>query len=236
MTLVSDIVRSGMRESNIVARQQTSPPDETNEALARLETLVFAVLGSDVGYILEDWTIKSSTVIIKPSGVPLTAAQAAAYTVAPNSRLVCGLTAATSLSLNPMPQDGEQFGLVDATSAFVGNNLTLVPNGRKINGTNGSLVLNTAGVAKSYFYRADIADWRPIAPLVLTDQFIFPEDFDDFFITSLAMRMNPRYGKQLSPESKAVMDAQKAQITARYSQTRLNISAIQTAPPVGGQQ
>lgn len=222
MTLVSDIVRSGLRESNLVARQMTSPSEETDEALARLEAIVLSTLGTDVGYIMEDWNVVTATSLKKPSGVPLTAAQAAAFTVSPNARLVCGLTAATTLILDAQPQDGARFSVVDAKSNFATFNLTLNPNGRKIAGSAANTTLSTNDTARDYFYRADIADWKVVAPLVLTDEFLFPADFDDFFIITLATRMNPRYGAQLSEESKMRLDQQRAQIVGRYSQTRLN--------------
>ncbi len=230
MTLVSDIVRAALRETNIVARQQTSPDGETNEALARLQAVVLSTLGTDVGYIMEDWNVRSAVLLTKPSGVPLTTAQATAFTVPPNARLVCGLTVASALLLDPQPQDGARFAVVDAKNTLAAYPLTLNPNGRKIGGSPNNAVVNTAGVTRDYFYRADIADWKLVAPLVLTDQFLFPEDFDDFFIISLATRMDPRYGKQLSPESKSVFDQQRARIIARYSQTRLNVGA----PEAGG--
>lgn len=222
MTLVSGIVRDALRESNLVARQQTSPTDETTEVLARLEAVVRSTLGNDVGYIMEDWNVVTATNIKKPSGVSLTAAQAAAYTVPPNARLVGSLTAAAGLLLDPQPQDGARLGIVDAKNNFGAFNLTLNPNGRKIGGSTANLVLSTNSDARDYFYRADIADWKRVSPLVLTDEFIFPADFDDYFVVALALRVNPRYGKMLGDDSKARLEQQRAQIITRYSQTRLN--------------
>ena len=236
MTLVSDIITSGLRESNAVGRTQPVPAGESAEALARLEAIVFSCLGNDVGYILEDWNVASSTSITKPSGVPLNTTQITAFTIPPNARFACALTGAVALTLNPQPQDGERFSVMDTKASFAAHNLTLHPNGRKLAGGVADVVLSTNGAINEYFYRADIGDWKLIAPLDPANEFLFPEDFDDFFIISLAMRMNPRYGVQLSPESKATLDQQKSQITARYSQTRLNVGSIQTAPPAGAQQ
>lgn len=221
MTTVADIITAAMRETNVIGVGQTPTVPEAAEGLSRLQALVLSTLGTDVGYIMEDWSIKSATNITKPSGVPLTAAQAAAFTVAPNARLVCGLTAATALLLDPMPQDGQRFSVADAINSFDAFNLTLNPNGRKIGGVIANAVLSTEGLVRQWFYRADIADWKQISPLASGDEFPFPEEFDDFFIVSLAMRLNPRYGKSMTDESKARLTEQKAQINYRYSQTRL---------------
>lgn len=221
MTQVSDIIRQALRETNVVAITQDSNPNETAEGLTRLQALVLSTLGNEVGYIMEDWNVKSTTNLTKPSGVPLTAPQATAYTVPPNARLVCGLTAPTTLLLDPQPQDGQRFSAVDAIKGFATNNLTINPNGRKIEGDTVNKVLATADASIQWLYRADLADWKVIDPLGLDAEFPFPADFDDYFIIMLAMRLNPRYGKELTKESAARMDQQRQQFINRYSQTRL---------------
>lgn len=223
MTQVSEIIRQALRETNVVAISQDSNPTETAEGLARLQALVLSTLGNEVGYIMEDWNVKAASAsnVIKPSGVPLNAAQVAAWTVPPNARLVCALTGATTVTLDPQPQDGQRFSVVDAIDGFNTNNLTINPNGRKIDAGTANLVLSTAGDAKQWLYRSDTANWSVIDPLVDTDEFPFPADFDDYFIIMLAMRLNPRYGKQLTKESSARLEQQRAQFIKRYSQTRL---------------
>jgi hypothetical protein len=221
MTQVSEIIRQALRETNVVAITQDSSPSETAEGLARLQALVLSSLGNEVGYIMEDWNIKSASNITKPSGVPLTAAQATAFTVPPNARLVTALTAATAVLLDPQPQDGQRFSVVDAIKGLATYNLTVNPNGRKIEGNTTNKIMSTADAATQWLYRADAADWKVIDPLVTDAEFPFPPDFDDYFIIMLAMRLNPRYGRALSKESGARMEQQRAQFVKRYSQTRL---------------
>lgn len=226
MTQVAEIIRQALRETNVVSITQDANPNETAEGLARLQALVLSTLGNEVGYIMEDWNILSATAITKPSGVPLTTAQAAAFTVPPNARLVCGLSAAATLVLDPQPQDGQRFSVIDAKNSLDTYNLTINPNGRKIEEQIANLALSTEGLAKQWLYRADIADWKVIAPLITSDEFPFPTDFDDYFIIMLAMRLNPRYGKELSKESGARMEQQRQQFVNRYSQTRLRDAAL----------
>lgn len=221
MTQVSEIIRQALRETNTVAITQDSNPTETAEGLARLQALVLSTLGNEVGYIMEDWNILSATTITKPSGVPLTTAQAGAWTVPPNARLVCGLGAALTVTLDPLPQDGQRFSAIDAKNTFDTFNLTINPNGRKIEGAVANKVISTEGDATQWLYRADLADWKVIAPLATDDEFPFPTDFDDYFIIMLAMRLSPRYGKELPKESGARLEMQRQQFIARYSQTRL---------------
>lgn len=221
MTQISEIIRQALRETNVVAITQDSNPTETAEGLARLQALVLSTLGNEVGYIMEDWNVVSAASLTKPSGVPLTAAQAAAFAVPPNARLVCGLTGATTVLLDPQPQDGQRFSVVDADDGFASNNLTINPNGRKIEASTSNLVISTDGTAKQWLYRADSANWSVIDPLETDAEFPFPSDFDDYFIIMLAMRLNPRYGRELTKESAARMEQQRAQFIRRYSQTRL---------------
>lgn len=227
MTQVSEIIRQALRETNVVSISQDSNPAETTEGLARLQSLVLSTLGNEIGYIMEDWDLKSSTDITKPSAVPLTPSQAAAYTVTPNSRLVVGLTASMSITLDPFPQDGQRFSVVDATNSLDSFALTINPNGRKLDGGVAPLVLSEEGFSKQWLYRADLADWRPIDPLELTDDMPFPPDFDDYFIIMLAMRLNPRYGRELGAESQARLEQQRAQFISRYTQSRLRTAPQQ---------
>lgn len=221
MTQVSDIIRQALRETNVVSITQDSNPTETQEGLVRLQALVLSTLGNEVGYIMEDWNIVSATGVTKPSGVPLTAPQAAAWTVPPNARLVCGLTESTTLALDPQPQDGQRFSAVDALKVFASAPLVVDPNGRKIEGEPSPKVVSEENAAYQWLYRADVADWKLIDPLGLEDEFPFPTDFDDYFIISLAMRLNPRYGQSLAPESATRLEQQRQQFIVRYSQTRL---------------
>ena len=229
MTLVSDIVRQALRETNIAALPQPSSTAETTEGLDRLQALVLSTLGNDVGYIMEDWNVISAALITDASGVPLSAAMATAFVTPPNVRFACGLTAATTLKLDPQPQDGQRFSFVDVANTFDSFALTINPNGRKLEGAVGSAVYSTEGLVRQFMYRSDVADWKKIDTLALGDTFPFPADFDDYFIISLAMRLNPRYAKQLSKESTERLEQQRGQIIARYSQTRLS-----AAQPAGG--
>lgn len=221
MTQVIDIITAGLRESNVVAPDQNLTPTETAEALARLQALVLSSVGSEVGYIMEDWNVASATSYTRPNGVPIPTAQTAGFTIKPNSRLIFNLSAVMTITLDPQPQDGQRFSVVDAANTFDTYNLTINPNGRKIEGTVGNITLSTENTSKQWLYRSDIANWVVLDPLTEATEMPFPSDFDDYFIIALAMRLNPRYGRTIDDQSKARFDQQQLQFVNRYTQSRL---------------
>jgi hypothetical protein len=216
-SIVSDIITDAYRESNLIAISASPTSPQATEALRRLETLIFSTFGNEVGYDFEDWTVVSATDIRKPSGVALTAAEAAAWVLNPQGRLQCNLSADTTIKLDPYPTDGQRFKVIDVLGNFATNNLTLDGNGRSISGA-ATLVLSTDNVRKEFFYRADLGEWVEISDLELTDPMPFPPDFDDFFTTSLAMRLNPRYGREIPEEAMQRYLMQRNQLIIRYDQ------------------
>lgn len=228
-TLVSDIVSDAFRESNIAAITQARSTEEKAEALARLQVIVYNVLGGDVGYVFNDWDVRSATVIRKPNGILLNTTEASAFTAPPNARLVCNLSAALTVALDTNPRDGQRLAVVDAKNNFATYNLTLNPNGRKLQGVTTNTAINTNGTNKQWFYRADLADWKLISALALTDEFVFPSEFDDYFVITLASRINPRYGRELPAPTAARLSSLTAQIVDRYAQTSVKVAA-----PVAG--
>lgn len=226
MTQVSSLITDAFRESNLIALNASPAPAEMTEGLARLQALLLSVVGNEVGYILEDWKIVTATAITNPAAVALTTAQTTAYTIRPQSRLICNLTATTTINLDPMPQDGQRFSVIDALNNFNTFNLVVNGNGRRIaSGT--SLTFSVNGAKREFMYRSDQGEWVEITTLTTGGDFPFPGDFDDYFVTALAMRINPRYGRPLPPEAAQRYAEQKQQIIDRYSQSRIRGSGAQ---------
>lgn len=221
MTQIIDITTKAFRESNIIAVDQNLTSEQSDEALAQLQSYILSCLGTDMGYIMEPWTVASATSILRPGGVPLTTADATAWRVKPNARLIFNIAAPITITLQPVPQDGQRLSIVDAGKTFDTNTVTINPNGRMFEGVVGNATLTTEGVSRQWVYRDDIADWRKLDPLAATDEMPFPREFDDYFTIGLAMRMNPRYGESLSPESKERFTQQQTQFVSRYTQSRL---------------
>lgn len=210
MTLVSQMLTDGLRESNLIALGADADPAQGAEAFRLLGRLVDSVFGNEVGERLTDWTL------------PAVCGAAPGWMyIPPDTRLVIGANAgARSFNINPYPENGDRLQLVDAGSGFAANNVTLIPGPAKFNGSSSNYVANTDGFNKTWIYRADIADWALVSPLDLAGEFPFPTAYDDAFIGLLAGRLSPRYEIALSDESRASLNRALTQLRAAYSRTR----------------
>ena len=215
MTLVSDIIQQAYRESNLIALGATYSTNQGTEAVKRLNVLVLSVLGQEAGCKLSDVLVGDSNVTDDGNSstwdedTPLPA----------NSRIVANLESATELLLPVTPEDGARLAVIDASANLATYNLTLTGNGRLIESAT-SLVLSTDSLARQWFYRADLGDWRRVTDFVEADEFPFPPEFDDYFVTLLAMRLNPRYGRTLGEESAAALSKARTAFRNRYRQTQ----------------
>jgi hypothetical protein len=128
------------------------------------------------------------------------------------------LEQSTSLYLHPSPDDGTRFAVTDVSGNLSTYPVTVHGNGNIIESSS-SVTLNTNSYTAEWFYRKDIATWKKYSPLSILDTFPFPQEFEDFFILSLAFRLNPAYQRALDPQSMTMYVRAKSMITARYSQT-----------------
>lgn len=127
------------------------------------------------------------------------------------------LNAPQTVYLHPQPDDGARFGIVDVGNNLATYNVIVDGNGHNIE-TTPTVTLNTNGLVREWFYREDLGNWVKATTLLAGDNFPFPQKFDDYFITMLAMRINPAYGQTLDPQSQAVLQRAQRQLRAQYSQ------------------
>lgn len=238
MTSVSTIIKDAYRQSNLIPVNGEVTVLQQAEALRYLNRIVKSVFGNEAGENLEDLpvginNVNLTTTSIGPVYNP--------FVVPPNKRCVVNITEATTLYLDPNPSDGERVALIDASGASSGEvyyegtpltlygqpinfddtfpGITLKGNGRLIDGST-EITLATSGFNVSWFYRADLGSWTVYSPLTVENTvFPFPEEFDDFFITMLAGRLNPAYGTQMDPQSVEIFRRAKTQFQARYHNT-----------------
>lgn len=227
MTTTSQIIIDAYRQSNLLALSATLANAQFDEALRYLNRIVKSVSGNEVGELLENMAIGRND-ISRPQGFPFyDRTPGNNWFVPKNTRLMCNITSPLTVYLNPMPDDGSRFGVIDMSNDFATSPLTVVANGRLIDGAI-SEVLNVSGFVGEWLYRDDIGSWMQYAPLVYTPDtvpvvdttFPFPEEFDDFFITMLAMRINPAYGAQVDQQSNAILMRTQKQLKSRYTQHR----------------
>lgn len=217
MTLVSEIIERAFRETNLLGETNNPTPVQAAEGLSRLQTIVSSTIGNEAGDQLTAFSVGRAN-IARPQGFPwYDTIPDGSWFVPDNTRIMANLQEAISLYLTPVPGDGSRFAIIDVASNFATYNVTVYGNGRDIEASN-SITLNTNGTNTEWFYRADLANWLKCSPLGVNDTFPFPVEFDDYFVTMLALRLSPAYGKKTTAESQAALKRSRMQITARYSQ------------------
>lgn len=215
MTLVSDIVQRAYRVSNLIPLGVTPNAAQTTEALAYLNSLLLSTVGNEAGDGLDDILV----------GTTYDESDMLTQWVPSNVRLVLNLTAARTFYLDPTPQDGQRFSIVDVDGNLATYNVTINGNGRNIESA-ATLTLNTNSLSRQWMYRADTGNWVRIATVVAADSMPFPQEFDDYFIIMLALRVNPSYGQALAPESLKMLARSRNQLHARYALTQQKLSDL----------
>lgn len=205
MTTASSIITDAYRESNLIPMGTAPTPNQQTEALGRLNVLIYSTVGNEVSDALDDLVI---------GGANDQSPYLNDY-IPDNIRLILNLNASKTLKLDPYPFAGQRVSFIDVAGNLATYPLTLDGNGRNIEGSP-TLLLNTNGDSREYIYRADTGNWTKINTLALTDALPFPMRFDDFFVTTLAMRLNPRYGQSIAPETADALKRARNQIRAYY--------------------
>jgi len=209
MTLASDIITRAYRESNLVTLAAGESTAQQTEALPLLNEQLLSTLGFEAGAEISDLNI---------GGTYDQSAYCSTWVPA-NARLVLNLSAAASFKLDPQPYEGQRLAIVDAGNNLATYNLTLDGYGRQIESSS-ALTLSTNGDNREWLYRADTANWVKITALATGDTMPLPQEFDSYFTTRLAMRLNPRYGQALPQETVAELKKIENKISARYRKPR----------------
>lgn len=214
MTLVSSLIRDAYRESNIVALKQNPTTEESAEALGRLQVIVNSVYGFEVGEPLSDWPVGLEGVQF-PTEIVWNEEMWRRPVI--NVRLIAASATAQTVYMPANPFNGSRVALIDPANRLAAAPLTINGNGRTIEGSQ-NFVANTNGLTKMWLYRADTGNWTPLTPMALVDQFPFPDEFDDYFVTHLAMRLNPRYGRSMAAESLEALNRGLVRLQAMFRQ------------------
>lgn len=205
MTLVSSIISDAYRETQLTVLGATPTANEITEALNRLNSIILSTVGNEVGDGLDELNIGGTydQSILCSSWVP------------DDARLMLNLAADTTFLLDPSPYEGQRLSIVDISNNLATNSLVLDANGRLIESAE-TLTLSTDGMTRQWLYRSDIGTWVKIVTLISSDEMPFPADFDDYFITVLAMRLNPRHSATTSQETLQALKRSRSQIRGRY--------------------
>lgn len=214
MSTLSQIIQRGFRESQILDIDRQPSTAQENEALVILNGIikrhtrpstVTIWLGNTTniktqrGSILKDFTpLVNDRAIPQDTFVNLLVNQS--YTVL----------------LPPEPGDGARLSFIDVSGDLASYPLTLNGNGNLV-ADNETAVLSDANSITSYLYRRDLANWQPVSSLIATSTMPFPEEFDDMFVIELAIRLNPRYGKEISGVTADMYQQIRSRFVGRYT-------------------
>jgi hypothetical protein len=216
VTLISSIITDAYREANILPLGRVPNANQVAEALRLYNGLLNAIYGSDAGEDLTDWPLGTFG---REAGYILPYTDYVVVRPTINRRLIATNTEAKTIYLTTCPQDGSRMGIADPFGRLAAFPVTLDANGRTIAGA-ATLVLNTNGLFREWFYRADLGQWVQLTQKLETDENPFPVDFDNFFTVLLSMRLNPRYGRTIDDQSAAIFKSDRKQFVARYLQSQ----------------
>lgn len=216
MTLISSIITDAYRESNLIPLGRDPNAAQVTEGLRLINQLFSAVYGDEVGESLQDWPLGNYG---RQSGyeIPLTTDQLTHPTI--NRRLIALNEEALTVYLSLRPQDGSRMAVIDPMGLLSTYPVTLDGNGRTIEGS-ATILLNTDGASDEWLYRADLGDWVRLTNKIETEQMPFPQDFDTFWTIFLAMRLNPRYGRDMADLSAVIYKSERAKFISRYLQSQ----------------
>jgi hypothetical protein len=218
MTTTLEIMTSGMRESNLIGIGEALTALQIAEALPRLQSLVSSVFGKDVGENFVDWPIgKENVSMAWPNGLNAWTQREWSYPRT-NSRLLLNSIAAQTIYLPKNPDDGSRIAVVRISQELATHPVILDGNGRLVENAISLALNDNLTAARTLMYEALTGNWIRVTDLTEGGEFPFPVEFDDFFITKLAMRLNPRYGRAVAAESGARLNEMLGQLKARYRQ------------------
>jgi hypothetical protein len=219
MTQVSEIILAAFRES-VQDPLQHPNPTEYAQAMQRLKSIVASTYGAEIGEMLRDWPLGTAGAIDPDEDWT---SERWRYPLA-NARAVVQITSSDTIYLPEDPDDGARFSVVDPNAILGTCTLTVNGNGRRIGSdvatAAATYAMNTARIGVDLLYRADLGIWVIVSPLADTAEMPFPEEFDDYFILMLAMRINPRYGRTINDAQALFLDRAQGQLRARYRQYR----------------
>lgn len=228
-----DAIDAAFLEGGVKQIGDTPTSAERTAALSRLNAIWLGLFGNEIGPRLTDFQVPfaqrtyTAPVEAANQGFPANLSPAGSVVQYPtgnrqhpvvpmDARIICKATVAEVLYLYEQPADGAMLAYADN---LAGADLTLDANGRKIEGAV-SVTLTPGSTARRWFYRADLADWRLVEPLDLADDLPLPAEFDDFFVTALAIRLSALNGAQPMPGTTMQFDKLRSQIAARYAANR----------------
>jgi hypothetical protein len=221
VTTAQVIINRAFRESQIVPSDVAPSTSQIAEALPLLQGLVDRYIRAPIVTLwLGDLSaIKQQRGAVFRDFTPFVQSLA----IPQDIYLNCVLNADQTILLPPSPGDGARMVILDVGGTFGTYQLTIVGNGNQIDG-GASYVLNASGVGISLLYRRELANWVIITDIGLSNNIPYPTMYDDLFVIELAMRLDPRYGKEMSGITAEIYKQVRSQFVGRYMMTNSSTS------------
>jgi hypothetical protein len=219
MSTAGEIISQAFREPNLTPIGHVTTAAEIADALPRLNNLLFALFGVEIGGEYRNWhvlTVWTSAQEQRHPLTPLTDTTSTAPWAYPpeNSRLLVTISSARTIYFPALPSDGARMMFRDIGSSA---NPTLHGSGQLIEG---GLTLTDTPVnldGAEWLYRGDLGGWIRLSPISAAGSVMpLPTEFDDFFVTGLATRLAPRFGIAPAAETVARYDEMRSRILSRY--------------------
>jgi hypothetical protein len=201
--LATQAIERAYRQAAIKRIGASFTSDEYNEGLDHLNGFIDSLFGAEIGEQLTDVQVpliqrttndpnanfnqgfpSNLTNIDQPIGA-VEDTSVDQYVLAPNSRVLNRITTPQTVFFPQNPQDGARISIVNTGATAT---MTLDGNGRRIDGANTASFLSS-GTQITYFYRADLGEWKPITQLTLTDTLPLPAEFDRLLICGTAISL-----------------------------------------------
>ena len=201
--LAQAAVERAYREAAIKRIGDVPTADEYTEGLDRLNGFLDSLFGADIGRLLTDVQVPLvQRTANQPNAdfhqgfpdnlsnldQPLTAMETRSIgerVLPSNSRILWRGTSDETVFFPQYPEDGARMAVVNTGATAT---LTLNGNGRLINAAN-TVTLAPGFPPVTYFYRADLANWTPLAQLTLTDTLPLPAEFNRLAICGTAISL-----------------------------------------------
>jgi hypothetical protein len=225
MTTIRQIVTDAFREGGIIQIGTTPEAEQLDEGVRKLQSIILQLLGNAAGEGFVTVSYGEAGDVNNYGRDTDRRDFIDSYYVPSNLRLAVNSSSAQTVYLDPNPQPGARLAVHDVLGTFGTSSFTIKANGRKIDGSD-ELVLSTNGENGQWFYRDDLSEWVRVTDIEPSDESPFPREFDELLITTLAMRMNPRYQQQTAPETIQAYREIKSQFRARYRQSEFSPSDV----------
>jgi hypothetical protein len=219
MTTIRQIITDAYRESGLIQIGTMPEADHLDEGLRKMQSIILSLYGNEMGEPLTDTAYGKEGLVHAYARAYDISTDISSYFVPPNARLMVNAEESYTTYLNPMPRDGERVSVIDISQNFATRAFNIEGNGRRIDG-DFAITLSTDGDNKSWFYRADLGEWVSVTGLTANSESPFPQEFDDYLIILLAMRLHPRYQQQTAGETIEEYRRMRRQFRSRYRQSR----------------